>query len=102
MTELRNRATDCYYIYLQYIKGQEAWNILCQNNIILNVRATDPKKQEEEVFSTLVKSERNLFAEGTVYSNGVSRIPPSAEEIAYAAGCYGHYGDPSYLSGNDY
>ncbi|MBO5653348.1 MAG: right-handed parallel beta-helix repeat-containing protein, partial [Clostridia bacterium] len=102
VTELRNRATDCYYIYLQYIKGQEAWNILCQNNIILNVRATDPKKQEEEVFSTLVKSERNLFAEGTVYSNGVSRIPPSAEEIAYAAGCYGHYGDPSCLGGNDY
>lgn len=26
----------------------------------------------------------------------------AAEEIAYAAGCYGHYGDPSYLGGNDY
>jgi hypothetical protein len=99
---LRKRFNGTTFIYFQHIITQITHNITAQNNYILNVRATEPKKQEEEVFSTLVKSERNLFAEGTVYSNGVSRIPPSAEEIAYAAGCYGHYGDPSCLGGNDY
>ena len=100
--ELRRRATECYYIYLQYIKGQEAYTILCSGNIFLNVRATKPADQSQEAFSGLVDGARNLREQSSVYVNGVTRIPASAEDIAYGAGCYDHYGDPTELGGNDY
>ncbi|MBO5755878.1 MAG: right-handed parallel beta-helix repeat-containing protein [Clostridia bacterium] len=99
---MRNRRLECYYIYLQHIMSQETYNILCDWNYILNVRATDAAKQKLEVYREYVVEDRSLYERNTQYIVGVDRIPTAAEDIIYAAGVLGHQGDPSVLWDNDY
>jgi hypothetical protein len=100
--ELRRRAAASEYIYLQYIKGQEAYNILCSHNIILNVRATEASKQLHEVYKDRLDALRNLREENTVFINGISRIPGGAQDIIDASGSYEQPGEGFLLPPNDY
>lgn len=99
---LRQRRAGCYFIYLQHIPGQEAHNILCEDNYILNVRSTMTDAQKQEVYRTYVDAERNLAESDTHYVRGVSYIPAAAQSIARTAGCFGHKGTTDILKNNDY
>ncbi|MBO5653006.1 MAG: right-handed parallel beta-helix repeat-containing protein, partial [Clostridia bacterium] len=99
---MRKRRAGTTFIYLQHIASQITHNILCDNNYILNVRAKTPEAQKEEVYKTYVEVTRNLYEQNTHYVTDMDRIPIAAEEIIYAAGSYGHEGDPSVLWNNDY
>ena len=99
---LRRRYAGVTLIYLQHIDTQLSHNILCEDNYVINVRATDPEAQRTEVYKTYVDGSRNLVERDTHYVNGVDHIPMGADEIIYAAGCYGQMGDPNLLYGNDY
>ena len=99
---MRNRRKECYYIFLQAILTQETYTILCEENYILNVRATDPAAQKKEVYQGRVDETRNLFEEDTQYIVGVDRVPAEAEDIICSAGVIEHQGDPSVLWRNDY
>ncbi|MBO5653391.1 MAG: right-handed parallel beta-helix repeat-containing protein, partial [Clostridia bacterium] len=111
LQNMRKRRYNTYLIYLQRIASQFAYNILCENNYILNVRATDPEAQKDEVFrrgsingveKSLVDPTRNLEERSTHYIKDVSRIPIPAEEIIYAAGAPGYEGMADDLWNNDY
>ncbi|MBO5653634.1 MAG: hypothetical protein J6S44_05420, partial [Clostridia bacterium] len=102
LTALRNRYRGSTFIYMQHILSQITHNNFLDNNYVLNVRATDPKKQHEEVYKTYIVKERNIIEQNTHYINGVERIPASAEDIICTAGSYGHEGDPSLLWDNNY
>ena len=98
---MRKRYSGTTYIYLQHIVVQITHNILCRDNYILNVRATNPEEQKKEVYKGYVVADRNLKEENTRYAD-INHIPIGAEDIIYAAGCYGHTGDATQLYGNDY
>ncbi len=102
VTQLRKRRTGTTYIYLQHINGQETYNILCEDNYILNVRATTADSQQTEVYRTYVVAERNLVEKDTHYVRGVTVIPAAAEIIAANAGAFGHKGNTDLLRNNDY
>ena len=101
VTALRKRYAGTTFIYLQHIITQITHNILCDNNYILNVRATTPEAQKKEVYKSYVVLERNLKEQNTHYCD-INQIPIPAEDIIFAAGCYGHTGDATILYGNDY
>ncbi len=101
--ELRLRRAASTYIYLQlHVAGQITHNILCEGNYIINVRATSPDKQREEVYKTYLGEERNVTEKNTHYIGNPDVLPPLAEDVIYAAGCYGHTGDPYLLYDNNY
>ncbi len=99
---LRKRYSGTTFIYVQHISSQLTHNILCDNNYILNVRATDPALQQKEVYKTYIVAARNIKETNTRYVNGIDRTPIGAEDIIYAAGSYGHEGDPYVLYDNNY
>lgn len=101
--ELRLRRSASTYIYLQLVVvGQTTYNILCENNYVINVRATDPKKQREEVYKTYLGEERRVTEKNTTYIAQPDVMPADAELIIYDAGSYGHTGDPYLLYDNNY
>ncbi len=102
LTAMRNRYSGTSYIYLQHITAQLVYNINLDGNYVLNVRATEAKAQRQEVYNSYLVAERRLNEQNTHYVNGVDPIPASAENIIYAAGCYGHTADPSHIWNNDY
>ena len=102
LTRMRNRYSGTTFIYIQHITEQLTHNILCDNNYIINVRATDPAQQKKEVYKGYVVSDRNIVETNTRYVRGTDPLPVGAEDIIYAAGSYGHTGDPSVIWGNDY
>ncbi len=99
---LRNRYGGSTFIYMQHIISQITHNNLLDGNYIINVRATDPAKQKTEVYKTYIAADRNIVEQNTRYITDVNRIPIGAEDIIYAAGSYGHTGDPTLLYNNDY
>lgn len=102
LTAMRKRFGRTFVIYMQHILGQLTHNNLLDNNYVLNVRATDPKKQELEVYQEYIVEDRHIFERNTHYINGVDRIPVGVEDIIYAAGSYGNEGDPYALYDNNY
>ena len=99
---MRNRRSNCTLIYIQKIMNQECYHILCEENYIINVRATDPDAQKKEVYQGYLDEKRYLYEEDTRYVVGVDRVPAEAEDIIYTAGVAGHQGDPTALWRNDY
>lgn len=102
LAAMRRRYSGTTFIYLQHIIVQLTHNILCRDNYILNVRATEPKAQKHEVYKGYVVADRNIREENTRYVTDINRIPTGAEEIIYASGCYGYNGDPADLYDNNY
>ncbi len=102
LRKMRNRYSGTTFIYIQHIDTQLTHNILCDNNYIVNVRATDPEQQRKEVYKTYINADRNITETNTRYVKGVDPIPAGAEDIIYGAGSYGHMGDPSVLWNDDY
>ena len=99
---LRKRRAGTTFIYLQHIATQITHNILCDNNYVLNVRATNAEEQKKEVYKTYVETTRNIYEQNTHYITDLDQIPFAAEEIVYAAGALGHEGDVSILWDNNY
>ena len=102
VTKLRNRYNGTTFIYLQHIDNQWCYNILCDNNYIINVRSTTEAQLKKEVYKTYVDAQRNLSETNTHYVRGTDNIPLGAEDTIYSAGSYGHTGDPSVLWDNNY
>ena len=102
LTAMRNRYSVTSYIYLQHITGQPVHNIRLEGNYVLNVRATGEEAGRLEVYNKYLVSSRNLIEQNTYYVKGVDPIPSGAEDIIYAAGCYGHTADPARIWNNDY
>ncbi|MBO5755802.1 MAG: right-handed parallel beta-helix repeat-containing protein [Clostridia bacterium] len=99
---LRLRYGGTTPIYVQHIATQITHNILIDNNYVINVRSTDPKKQHEEVYKTYIVKERNILEQNTRYVRGVDAIPAGGLDIIYAAGCYKMLGDAEMLWDNNY
>ena len=99
---LRNRFSGTTPIYVQHITSQITHNILLDSNYVVNVRATDPKAQQKEVYKTYIVASRKIVEQNTHYIGGSDRVPVGGEDIMYGAGCYGHTGDPAELYDNDY
>ena len=102
VNQLRKRRNGSTFIYIQHIPSQLTYNILVENNIVINVRNTDDDQMLKEVYKTYVVASRNIKESGTRYVHDIDRIPSMAEDIMYAAGAYDYAGDPSMLYGNDY
>ncbi len=102
ISRLRKRYTSSTFIYIQHIDSQECHHILCENNYILNVRATKPEDRLKEVYKTYVKADRDIYEYNTHYESDMDRIPAGAEEIIYGAGCGRHKSDPAELYENNY
>jgi hypothetical protein len=110
LTELRKRRTGTTLIYLQHITTQITHNILCDNNWVLNVRATDPEAQQKEVYKTYVVAARNLVEQNTHYvgatrdgyERGYMNVPAGALDIIYSAGSSLCPPDPYAIENNDY
>ncbi len=102
LAAMRRRYSGTTFIYLQHIVVQITHNILCRDNYILNVRATEPEAQKQEVYKNYVVADRNLREENTRYVTDLNRIPAGAEDIIYASGSYGHNGNPEDLYDNNY
>jgi len=100
--QLVKRRNGSTFIYIQHISSQLTYNILCENNYVLNVRETDPDKQLREVYKTYVVKSRNIKESGTRYIRDLNRIPSTVEGIIVSAGAYDYPGDPTVLYGNDY
>ncbi len=100
--QLRKRRNGSTFIYIQHISSQLTYNILVENNIIINVRSKDDDQALKEVYKTYVVASRNIKESGTRYIRDIDRIPSMAENIMYAAGAFDYPGDPSELYGNDY
>ncbi len=109
-TPAYQRRKGTTFIYVQHISSQLTYNILLENNIALNVRATvtDPPynnqitRQELEIYKTYIVATRNIVERGTRYLNGVNNIPAAVEALISSAGCWQEMGDVSLLRGNDY
>ncbi len=102
VTMLRARFGGTTPIYVQHITSQITHNILIDSNYVINVRATDPKKQKNEVYKTYIVAARNIVEQNTRYINGVDAVPVGGEDIMYAAGSYGQTGNPEIIWNNDY
>ena len=105
LKELRRKGS--YYIYLQHIDDQETYNILVQNNYILNVRSEEAAAQHTEVYKNYFSVKdavegRNLIESGTVYVVGLRGVPYEAMDIVSSAGCEDYLGDPSLIYTNNY
>jgi hypothetical protein len=102
VTMLRARYNGTTPIYVQHIASQLTHNILVDSNYVINVRATTPEAQRKEVYKTYIVASRNIRESNTRYVGAPDAVPVGAEDIMYAAGCYGQEGDPSILWDNNY
>jgi hypothetical protein len=103
----RRRRAETTYIYPQRISSQLSYHLLFESNYILNVRATDAKAQEIEVFGKSdgvphITPSRGHIVENMHYIDDIMRMPSEVEEIIVAAGAVGYEGDPYLLWSNDY
>ena len=92
------------FIYLQHITNQVVNNIVLENNIILNVRATKVDDQRKEVYKTYLKNAagKNVTDNNsTVYINGWSNLRDAAR-IIMAAGAIDHLGNMDDIVDNVY
>ena len=91
-------------IYLQHITNQEVHNILLEDNIVINVRATTTSAKRTEVYNSYLQnaSGRNVKDNGsTVYVNGAT-VSAAASATITEAGATGHKGVPSDITDNAY
>ena len=98
----RNGAT---YIYLQHITNQVVNNITLENNIVLNVRATDTSNQRTEVYQSYLANAAGVNVtdnSSTVYVNGVETVPSAAQSIIAGAGATDHNGSVADITDNVY
>ncbi len=102
ITQLRARRNGSTFIYIQHIPSQLTYNILCENNIVVNVRNSAEDLQLKEVYKTYVVASRNIKETGTRYIKDVNRMPSMVENIIYASGAYEYPGDPGIIYENNY
>lgn len=97
-----NRRNGSTFYYTQHISSQLTYNILYENNYLLNTRSDAPDAQHREAYKTYIVASRNIKESGTRYIRDLDRIPSACESIIYASGAYEYAGDPTLLYGNDY
>lgn len=93
------------YIYLQHITNQVVNNIVLENNIILNVRATKVDDQRTEVYKKYLANAagKNVTDnDSTIYSTDITDIPRDAARIIMSAGASKHTGVPNDIMDNVY
>ena len=99
---LQARREGSYYFYMQGHPSALAYNILAEENYLLNSRGPTPEDDKKATYHGVLNEERFCREKNTIYVHGWDNVPTEAVAVIGTAGCDGRKCDLDELKKNRY